>query len=277
MRIDAHQHFWNYTATDYPWISVGSALHRDYGPTDLAPCLDEAGIGGCIAVQARQSLVENQFLCDLAAQHSIVRGVVGWIDLRSNEVSRQAEAFANRNKAVGVRHVVQDEADPDFMAGQAFRRGIACLRDSGLVYDILIYAHQLPNAIRLVRDFPDQSFVLDHVAKPRIRDREIHEWTRHMKQIAESPNVVVKLSGMVTEASWSDWTIEQLTPYWEVVAEAFGPIRILFGSDWPVIRLAAEYARWVNIVQSWLADWTETDRELVWGGNAARVYRLSES
>jgi L-fuconolactonase len=272
MRIDSHQHFWKYSPADYPWIPDGSVIQRDHLPDDLLPQLQAAHLEGCIAVQARQSLEENLFLTGLAQQHRFILGVVGWIDLRSPEVETQAMAFKNMPKAVGVRHVVQDETDPDFMAGEAFRRGITVLKSHQLVYDVLIYQHQLPDAIRLVRDFPEQRFVLDHVAKPRISDGQIRDWSVHMSELSGYSNVFVKLSGMVTEADHRTWSIQQLKPYWEVALQTFGPSRLMFGSDWPVVRLAAEYSRWIDVVSGWLEPLSSPDRERIWGGTAQRAY-----
>lgn len=272
MRIDSHQHFWTYSAAEYPWIPEGSALHRNYGPYDLQEVAQLLGFEGSIAVQARQAPNENLFLSRLAEEHDFVKGIVGWIDLRSPNVAAFAKSFAQLPKAVGVRHVVQDETDPNFMAGSEFRRGIATLHQHGLVYDILIYAHQLPDAIQLVSDMPDQVFVLDHIAKPAIRNGELSNWKNDLSTLARLPNVSIKLSGVLTEADHKSWTVEQLRPYWDVVGELFAPDRILYGSDWPVIRLAAEYREWFEIVTDWLTPYSESDRDLIWGGNAERIY-----
>jgi L-fuconolactonase len=272
MRIDSHQHFWDYDPAEYPWIPPGSAIHRSFKPADLEPLLRSANIDGCIAVQARQDVKENVYLCALAEANPFVQAVVGWIDLRSDDVEQQAAAFKRLPKSVGVRHVVQDEADSEFMAREPFRRGIAALKKHGLVYDILIYAHQLPDAIGLVRDFPEQVFVLDHIAKPKIAFGEIQEWASRIQEIARYPNLSVKLSGMVTEADHLRWTSLQMEPYWNIVAEAFGPDRILYGSDWPVIQLASDYARWVDTVSQWLEGFSAPDQKKIWGGNAQRVY-----
>jgi L-fuconolactonase len=272
MRIDSHQHFWNYSQTEYPWIESGSSLHRDYGPADLQQILEPLGIDGSIAVQARQNPNENLFLSRLAEEYDFIKGIVGWIDLRSPHVDAHARSFSLLPKAVGVRHVVQDELTPNFMAGAEFRRGIATLHQYGLVYDILIYHHQLPDAIELARDLPEQTFVLDHIAKPAIRKGELATWKKDLASIAKLPNVNVKLSGVLTEADHGAWRVEQLSPYWECVCELFSPNRILYGSDWPVLRLAAEYDAWVEIVSDWLSGYSQSDRDLVWGGNAERIY-----
>ncbi|MFN7874515.1 MAG: amidohydrolase family protein [Pirellula sp.] len=279
MRIDSHQHFWNYSSAEYPWIEPGSSLHRNYGPSDLQQILEPLGFDGSIAVQARQSPNENLFLSRLAEEHDFIKGIVGWIDLRSPFVDAQARSFSLLPKAVGVRHVVQDELTPNFMAGAEFRRGIATLHQYGLVYDILIYHHQLPDAIRLVNDFPEQAFILDHIAKPAIRKGELAAWKKDLAEMAKRPNVNVKLSGVLTEADHRAWHVEQLKPYWECVCEVFSPNRILYGSDWPVLRLAAEYGAWVDIVSEWLSGYSQSDRDLVWGANAERIYlqRLAQA
>ncbi len=272
MRIDSHQHFWIYSQPEYPWIQAGTVLERSFLPNDLAPLLHAAGVGRCIAVQARQHLEENEFLSQLVVQNEAVAGFVGWIDLRSPSVEHQAEQMSQLPGAVGVRHVVQDETDPDFMSREPFRRGIASLLPHGLVYDILIYEHQLDDAIRLVRDFPNQAFVLDHIAKPKIKSNQIQAWREKMMELSRHSNVSVKLSGILTEADHQAWTLEQLLPYWEAVLEAFGPERILYGSDWPVVLLAGQYSRWVEIVTQWLSRLNEPDQAKIWGGNANRIY-----
>ncbi|MBX3419987.1 MAG: amidohydrolase family protein [Pirellulaceae bacterium] len=290
MRIDAHQHFWTYDSLDYPWIprnqvsrarqptgldthfDSNRTLDRDFLPLDLWPLLSAAGLDGCIAVQARQSLRENDFLISLADEHDFILGVVGWIDLRSDQAGKQAQEFAKHPKAVGVRHVVQDELQPMFMAGEAFRRGIASLKHFDLIYDILIYEHQLPDAIALAAAFPDQQFVVDHIAKPKIKWATLDPWRSLIKKLAGFSNVVVKLSGMVTEADHAHWSVEQLDPYWQVILEAFTPSRILFGSDWPVARLASSYQRWITVVREWLVALSDSERAAIWGQNAHRVY-----
>jgi L-fuconolactonase len=274
MRIDSHQHFWKYNSAQYDWIPTGSAIHRDFGPEDLKPLLQASQLDGCVAVQARQSLVENDYLCDLAAQHDFIRGVVGWIDLRSEEVEEQAAAFRALPKAVGVRHVVQGETDPEFMAREPFRRGISKLQKHGLVYDILIFEHQLADAVALVKAFPEQRFVIDHIAKPRIKEKSIRDWSEKMTEIAHYSNTWVKLSGMVTEADHQNWKLSDLEPYWDATLQAFGADRILFGSDWPVIRLACSYERWIEMVSRWLERLPESDRAKIWGSNAVDAYRL---
>jgi len=275
MRIDAHQHFWNYSAAEYPWIGAGmERLARDHLPADLAPLAAAAGVGGTVAVQARQSLEESRFLLDLAAASPLIRGVVGWVDLRSDEVDRQLAELAPRPKFVGVRHVVQDEPDPRFLLGDAFMRGIGRLAAHGLVYDLLLYPVQLPAAAELVRRFPEQPFVLDHLAKPRIREGVFDPWRADLEALAAAPNVSCKLSGMVTEAAWGKWKRADFVPYMQAALEAFSPRRLLFGSDWPVCTLSAPYGDVVGIVDDFLARLSPDEQAAIRGGNAVRVYGL---
>jgi L-fuconolactonase len=274
MRIDSHQHFWNYDPAQYGWIQPGSVLQRSYLPSDLLIELTASKIDGCIAVQARQDLVENDFLLGLAQENSFIKGVVGWIDLRSDLAAEQANKFAAQDKAIGVRHVVQDEPDPDFMKRAAFRRGIATLEPLGLAYDILIYWHQLKDAIDLVKNFPNQNFVLDHIAKPAIATGQMQPWANHIHTLAGFPNVSCKVSGMVTEADHQNWDSTLLRPYFDTVLDAFGPNRLLFGSDWPVIRLAAEYRAFLKAIQEFISPLSHSEQAGIMGINASRIYRL---
>jgi len=275
MRIDSHQHFWAYVAAEYPWIGPGmERLARDYLPADLAPLLAAEGVDGSVAVQARQSLVESHWLLDLAANHPLVKGVVGWVDLRSDTVGDDLHALAANPKFVGVRHVVQDEPDPRFVLGEDFVRGLRLLHRHGLTYDLLLYPHQLAAAIELVSLVPEQPFVVDHLAKPRIAAREIDGWARDIRAIARHDNVCCKVSGMVTEAVWQGWKRDDFTPYLDVVLEAFGPERLMAGSDWPVCLLAGEYAEVAAIAREYFARLSAREQALVHGGTAARFYGL---
>lgn len=275
MRIDAHQHFWKYSPQEYPWIGKGmQRLAHDSLPADLAPLAAAEGIGGTVAVQARQSLEESRWLLQLAADHPLIRGVVGWVDLRSTHVADQLREFAERPKFVGVRHVVQDEPDPRFLLGDSFLHGIRQLATFGLTYDLLLYPQQLPAAVEFVGRFPEQPFVLDHLAKPRIKAGDLEPWRRDLKALATHGHVLCKLSGMVTEATWNGWKRTDFTPYLEVALEAFGPQRLMIGSDWPVCTLAAEYADTIGIVREFLAPLAAPEREAIEGGNAARFYAL---
>lgn len=275
MRLDSHQHFWKYSPAEYPWMTEKlAALRRDYLPEHLEPELRKAGLDGCVAVQARQSVAESDWLLELARENPIVKGVVGWVDLRSPEVERDLVRLAQDPKFVGVRHVAQDEPDDRFLVGKDFLRGIARLREFDLAYDILIFPKQLPAAIELVRQFPEQRFVLDHLAKPPIRARDTEPWRKMIFDLAKAPNVCCKISGMVTEADWADWRPADFVPYVETVWEAFGVNRLMYGSDWPVCLLAGGYQEVKAIVDGWLAGMPAPTREKILGGNCARFYGI---
>ena len=275
MKLDSHQHFWSYDTAQYPWIPKGSPLHRDWLPEDLAPLLAAAGFDGCIAVQARQTVEESHWLLALADRAAIVRGVVGWVDLRSEQVGAQLAELARHAKFRGVRHVVQEEPDVNFMLGADFQRGIGALHQFGLTYDILIFPKQIPAAIELVRRFPDQQFVLDHIAKPPIKAGTLSPWREQIRELAKASNVFCKVSGMVTEADHAHWQATDFTPYLDVVFAAFGEERVMFGSDWPVCLLAGEYARVFALANDFAAQFTAAAREKLFGGNAARFYRIT--
>lgn len=270
--MDSHQHFWRYDAAQYPWIPPGSPLQRDWLPHDLAPLLSAAGLDGSIAVQARQTLAESRWLLELADKSPIIHGVVGWVDLRSERVEEQFAELSRHPKFVGVRHVVQDEPDVNFMLGEEFLRGIALLRRYGLTYDILIFPRQLPAAIELVRRFPQQPFVLDHLAKPAIRDGTLSPWQEQMRELAQAPNVVCKISGMVTEARRDGWKADDFTPYLDAVFDAFGARRLMFGSDWPVCLLAGSYAQVFAIVADYIARLSADEKQAVLDETARAFY-----
>lgn len=274
MKIDSHQHFWKYDAAQYPWIPQGSPLHRDWLPEDLAPLLAAVGLDGCMAVQARQTVEESRWLLDLADRHSIIRGVVGWVDLRAAGVENDLATLAAHPRFRGVRHVVQDEPDADFMLGAEFLRGIEKLRGTGLTYDILIFPHQLPAAITLARRFPEQAFVLDHIAKPGIKSGVLSPWREGIRALAECANVSCKVSGMVTEADHAAWEPADFAPYLEVVFAAFGEDRLMYGSDWPVCLFAGSYERVLGLAEDAARGFSAGAREKFFGGNAARVYGL---
>lgn len=276
MNIDAHQHFWNYSPTEYPWIGAGmERLARDHLPADLEAVAKPEGIGGSVAVQARQSLAESRWLLTLAEQHPFLRGVVGWVDLRSDRVAHELAALAVHETFVGVRHVVQDEPDPRFLLGEAFVHGLRQLHQFGLTYDLLLYPHQLPAAIELVGLLPEQPFVLDHLAKPRIKTGEIDGWRRDIEALARHENVCCKLSGLVTEAVWRQWKPADFRPYLDVALAAFGPERLMFGSDWPVCLVAGDYAQVAGIVGDFLAALSPAEQESIWAGTATRFYGLT--
>jgi L-fuconolactonase len=275
MRIDAHQHFWNYEPAQYPWIRPAWPIRRSFLPADLEPLLSKAALDGCIAVQARQSIEESRWLLSLTAEYAFIRGVVGWADLRNNRIADQLAILARHPRFVGVRHVVQDEADDWFMMRPKFLRGIALLTDFHLAYDLLIYARQLPAAIQLARQFPHQRFVLDHIAKPRITTGELSPWSEHVRELAQYPNVFCKISGMVTEADWMGWTRAAFLPYLDTIFAGFGANRILYGSDWPVCLLAATYEQVYDLARWYCSRLTQTEQAEVFGETAGRAYRLS--
>lgn len=276
MKIDAHQHFWHYDAAQYPWIPTGSALHRNWLPADLAAIQSPLGFAGSVAVQARQVVAESDWLMGLADADPTVKAVVGWVDLRNPDVARDLERLARHPKFAGVRHVVQEEPDDLFMVRPEFMRGIAQLAALGLTYDILIFPKQLPAALELVAKFPDQPFVLDHIAKPHIKDGTLSPWREQIRELAASGNVMCKVSGMVTEADHGAWKAADFRPYLDVVFEAFGEERIMWGSDWPVCLFAASYEQALRLVDDYTGGLSAGQKAAVFGGNCARFYGIRE-
>ena len=273
MRIDAHQHFWSYSPEQYGWIGEGmEVLARDFGPEHLAPELEAATLDGAITVQARQDLEETRWMLSMAREHPFLRGVVGWVDLCSEEVTVQLDELGADPHLVGIRHVLQDEPDDGFMLRPDFQRGIGAMAGRGLVYDLLVFPRHLPNAVQLVDAFPEQPFVLDHLAKPPIAKGELEPWRADLRRLAEREHVCCKVSGMVTEADWARWRPDDLVPYMDAALEAFGPDRLMFGSDWPVCTLAAPYQAVHAVVADWGARLSEDERASLFGECAARVY-----
>jgi L-fuconolactonase len=275
MIVDSHQHFWRYDAREYDWIGDElAAIRRDFLPADLAREIEAAGVDAVVSVQARQSLEETEWLLALAAENDFVAGVVGWVPLTSPTVAETLARLAASPRLCGVRHVLQGEPDPDFAARPDFNAGIAVLRGHGLVYDILVYERQLPMATALVDRHPDQVFVVDHVAKPRIRDGVVSPWRERIRELGRHPNVFCKLSGMVTEADPRGWTRASLEPYAQAVLEAFGPSRVMFGSDWPVCLAGCGYSQWLATVRELCGTLSAAERDKVLGGTARRAYGL---
>ncbi len=274
--IDSHQHFWHYVPHEYAWIGPHmSVLQRDYLPPDLLPHLKSTGVSGTIAVQARQTLGETRWLLDLAAAYPFIQGVVGWVDLCHPQVEEQIERFAAEPLFCGARHVVQDEPDDGFLLRDEFQRGIEVLGRFDLTYDILIHPRHLEAAQKLVQRFPDQRFVLDHIAKPTIASGALEPWATEIRTLAASPNVACKVSGLVTEAAPQAWNSQDIYPYLDVVFEAFGADRLMFGSDWPVCRLAADSYETVHgLVAQYVKNLTPRERADVFGDTARRVYQL---
>ena len=274
-KIDSHQHFWRYSAAEYDWIDDSmAALRRDFLPPESAREMARAGIDTCVAVQARQSIEETQWLLSLADAHPQIAGVVGWFDLQSADAWAELDRFATHPKLVGVRHIVQGEPDDRFLMRPAFQRGIAQLEAFGLAYDILIYPRHLSVAAEFVSQFERQRFVLDHLAKPDIRGGERQAWERALRRLAQHPNVYAKLSGLVTEADWQRWTPAQVRPYLDVAFDCFGADRLMIGSDWPVCTVAGDYVRTMDVVMDYVSPLSGADRDAVLGGTAQRFWSL---
>ncbi|OAO12577.1 amidohydrolase family protein [Blastocystis sp. ATCC 50177/Nand II] len=273
-RIDAHQHFWNYEPVAFSWLNEDmKTLRRDFLPSDLRPLLRSYGMDGTIAVQARQCEEETQFLLDLAEKNEdVIMGVVGWVDLRAENVEDRLAFWSKNKKLVGMRHIVQDEPDDEFLLRPDFLRGVALLKKYDLTYDILIYPKQLKAAAKFVALFPEQPFVVDHIAKPFIKDHIVGEWENGIRALAAFPNVYVKVSGMVTEADWKNWKEEDFTAYLDIIFDAFGTKRVMIGSDWPMMTLCGEYAQVLDIVKRYIARFSQEEQDMILGGNADHFY-----
>ena len=275
MKIDTHQHFWKYNERDYGWMGPGmEALRRDRLPADLAGLLKKTGIDGTVSVQARQRLEETEFLLRLADENSFIKGVVGWVDLCSPQLELQLERFCYHPKLRGVRHVVQDEPDDRFMMRDDFVKGISRLRKYNLTYDLLLFPKHLPVACELVAQFGEQTFILDHISKPFIKDHKIEPWKTNLRRLASFENVSCKISGMVTEADWHNWKPEDFKPYMDIVLEAFGTDRLMVGSDWPVCTLAGEYEDVIQIAADYLQQLSPDEQARIWAENAKRIYQI---
>jgi L-fuconolactonase len=275
MRVDAHQHFWIYNPAEYEWINDSmAAIRRDFLPEDLEAELERNEFQGSIAVQTRQTLEETRWLLELADRSSKILGVVGWVELCSPDVRDQLSALAGNPKLVGIRHIVQSEPDDRFLLRPDFLRGVAVLQEFELAYEILIYTKHFPVAAEFVERFPRQRFVLDHLAKPAIKNREIESWATGIRRLATFPNVFCKLSGLVTEADWQRWKPEDITAYLDIAFEAFGASRLMIGSDWPVCLVAGSYSRIMDVVKDYLKHQTAETREAVLGENARRFWKL---
>jgi L-fuconolactonase len=275
MRIDAHQHFWIYDPLRDEWITDEmKKIKRDFLPNHLIPVLKENAIDGCVVVQADQSETETIFLLDLAQRNNSIKGVVGWVDLRSPEIEERLAHYSQFQLLKGFRHVVQSEPENNFILQEDFCRGVGLLKHYNFTYDILIYPRHLLVAQRFVERFPDQRFVLDHLGKPPIRSKQIDSWARGIELLAQNKNVYCKISGMITEADWKTWNYNDLVPYIEVIAESFGPYRILYGSDWPVCLVAGSYRDQLSIVEKYFRTFLNKEQEAIFGNNAVEFYNL---
>ena len=275
MRIDAHQHFWKLDPVRDSWITDEmAAIRKDFFPGDIQPVLQKNNFDGSVVVQSDQSESENEFHLTNAAQYDFIKGVVGWIDLRADNVEEKLSFYSSYDKMKGFRHVLQTEADRAFMTRPEFMNGISRLEKFNFTYDILIFADQLKYISGFIAAFPNQKFVIDHIAKPEIKNREIRKWRDEITEVARHENVYCKISGMVTEANWENWKKEDFNPYLDTVIEAFGPRRILYGSDWPVCLVAASYEEMLDIVQDYFSSFSQTEQELFFGKNAIEFYDL---
>lgn len=273
--IDTHQHFWNYDPQKHEWIDDKmKRIRKDFLPEDLEPILQENGMDGCIAVQADQTEAENDFLLQLSDKNDFIKGITGWLDFCSNKIEERLEYYSGFEKLKGFRHVVQGEPDPNFLLRKKFCNGISKLQKHNFIYEILVFPHQLGAVLEFVRRFPNQKFVIDHMAKPYIKDGYMDGWKTMIKEIAKSDNVYCKLSGMITEADYDNWNYEQLEPYIEVVLNSFGAKRLMFGSDWPVCLVAGEYNEVKSIAEKAVFKFSDSEKEAFWGVNAIKFYNL---
>jgi L-fuconolactonase len=275
LKIDAHQHFWQYNPAEHTWMTDAMpVIKKDFLPAHLELLLKEINFDGCIAVQARQSPEETNWLLQLAGQYTFIKGVVGWVDLCSDNIRTILSAYSSEKKLVGVRHVVHDEPDDNYMLLPSFQKGIAALKEYNLTYDLLLFPKHLPVAIELVRKFADQPFVLDHIAKPFIREKIFSPWKRDLMELAQFPNVYCKLSGMVTEAAWDSWKVDDFKQYLDIVIDAFGTDRVMIGSDWPVCTLSANYVSAMNIVINYTNQFSKETKNNILGGNCIKFYKI---
>lgn len=275
LKIDAHQHFWKFDSVNHSWITEDMAvIRRDFMPQDLEPVLKRNGMDGCVLVQVDQTPEENLFQLKNAREHDFIKGVVGWVDLRSVDIEEQLQELRGHDLLKGFRHILQGEDDRALMLRPEFLNGVGKLRHYGFTYDILIFPDQLVYAAEFAGRFPDLPMVLDHIAKPDIRGGEAGDWEQGLRELAKRENVYCKVSGMVTEARWRHWKHEDFVPYLDVVFDAFGTDRVMFGSDWPVCLVSAGYEALKEITDEYISGFSGYERELFMGGNAVKFYNL---
>jgi L-fuconolactonase len=273
--IDAHHHLWKYSPDQYPWMLDGmEGIRKDFLIPQLQTVTQMAGVTGTIAVQARQTIEETGWLLNLAGATPLIRGVVGWVPLVEDKAEIYLSQFSQDRKLRAVRHVLHDEPNEFYMLREDFNRGISRLRDFGLVYDILIFERHIPQTIEFVDRHPNQIFVVDHIAKPQIKRQIFSPWNMGILELARRGNIYCNVSGMVTEADWKIWTQADLRPYFDAVLNAFGPKRLMFGSDWPVIEVACDYAQWAHIVRSWISELSAAEQSEIMAGTAKIAYSL---
>lgn len=275
LKIDSHNHFWKYNPVRDSWITAEmSVIQRDFLPDDFWPVLQQNNFDGSVVVQSDQSEEENSFQLKNADENSFIKGIVGWVDLQHEDVESKLERYRSFKKMKGFRHVLQGEADRALMLKPAFKRGIGLLSKYGFTYDILIFPDQLKYTTELVREFPDQKFVIDHIAKPAIKKGEIKEWKKDIEAVAQYENVYCKISGMVTEADWKKWKYADIKPCIDTVVEYFGTKRIMYGSDWPVCLVSSGYDEMLGIVKKYFSSFSINEQKLFFGGNAMKFYNL---
>ena len=277
LKIDSHQHFWKYDPNRDAWITDNmSVIKKDFLPEDLEPVLQANGIHGCVVVQSVQSEAENHFQLQNAEKYNFIKGVVGWVGLTASDVEEKLNYYAQYKKIKGFRHVLQGEPQRDYMLRPDFLKGISLLNKFNFTYDILVYPDQLKFIKEMIIKFPEQRFVIDHLAKPYIKDKILIEWAEDMMALSKFENVFCKISGMVTETSWKQWTLDEFDPYIDVVLQSFGIDRVMFGSDWPVCQLSATYDQVYEIVNNYFASYSESEQQKIFGENAIKFYSLSE-
>ncbi|MEI9919508.1 MAG: amidohydrolase family protein [Bacteroidota bacterium] len=275
MIIDGHQHFWRYNPERLGWITDDmKAIRHDFLPKELEQIYRHNDVDGCVAVQVEQTEAENEYLLGFSRQHGFIRGIVGWVDLRATNIKERLQYYSEENKIKGFRHIVQGESDPNFLLGDDFCRGIGSLSSHNFTYDILVYHHQLLQVEPFIEKFPNQPFIIDHIAKPAIAKHEIKQWATHMRAIASHENVFCKLSGMVTEADVNNWTYDDIAPYIDTVLECFGPSRLVYGSDWPVCLVAGSYEEQFGVVQKAIEKLSASEKKQILGENAIHFYNL---
>ncbi|MES1225181.1 MAG: amidohydrolase family protein [Bacteroidota bacterium] len=273
--MDAHQHFWKFDPVRDSWITDDmSVIQKDFLPEHLKPILESNGVLGCVAVQADQSESENDFLISHAKQNDFIKGIVGWVNLEADNIDDRLAYYKSFEKMKGFRHVLQGEKQRDFMLRYDFKRGIDKLREFNFTYDILIFPDQLKYTAEFVSLFPNQTFVIDHIAKPEIKTKKIEDWKKDIQEVAKHENVYCKISGMITEADWKNWSAGDINPYMDIVVEAFGTKRIMYGSDWPVCLVAGSYAETLNVVKNYFSSFTKNEQNMFFGQNAIKFYNL---
>jgi len=276
LKIDSHQHFWIYDPEKHVWMKDNmSILKRNFLPNDLKPHLTENNIDGCVAVQASQTEDENAFLIQNAASNDFIKGIVGWVDLRCNTIEERLSYYENHSIIKGFRHVLHDEPQRDYMLNKDFINGISKLKKYNYTYDLLIFTDQLGYSLELVKQFPNQKFVIDHIAKPNIKEQTVQDWEHFMRELATFKNVYCKISAMVTEADWNNWKLKDFKIYIDIVVNAFGFDRIMYGSDWPVCQLAATYSQQYEIVEDYFSQFEKEIQDKFFGENAIQFYNLN--